>query len=410
MLRIIQTDGRARRSAWWLSCLIGVWTAAGAQQPQAQDIAAPFAKHPVPAYKVINLGAGCPIHQASINGKGQVAFSMDNGNGYRGFFYDGKTIADIGTLDGTFTIARAMNNLGQVVGASGAHAFLWSRKSGILDLGVLPGGDSSDAAAINNLGQVTGTARFIAPSNQTYHAFRWTPAHGMEDLGSLTGRYSTGLSINDSGVIVGGSDSPGDALHGFLWTRAAGMMDLGTLGGNFSLARVISPAGQVAGESNTSDDPQAHAFLWSRRSGMKDLGTAGGIGSLVVAMSPNENIAGIVLHANNSRHAMAWSRSRGMTDLGTFGGKNSEAKAVNSKGQVVGFSEMQSGKRHAFLWTPGQGMVDLNKRLKHRPPGFELESAIAIADDGTIVAAGAGGGLVLLKPCDCHAAAETELE
>jgi probable HAF family extracellular repeat protein len=112
----------------------------------------------------------------------------------------------------------------------------------------------------------------------------------------------------------------------------------------------------------------------------------------------NDNIAGIVFAGNNTRHAMAWSSSRGMTDLGTFGGQNSEAKAVNSAGQVVGFAETASGGRRAFVWAPGHGMLDLNQRLQSAAPGFELESAIAIADDGSIVAAGVGGGVVLLQP------------
>ena len=51
---------------------------------------------------------------------------------------------------------------------------------------------------------------------------------------------------------------------------------------------------------------------------------------------------------------------------------------------------------HAFLWTQADGMVDLNTRLRGAANGLILASAIAIADNGSIVA-NANTGLVLLK-------------
>jgi probable HAF family extracellular repeat protein len=101
----------------------------------------------------------------------------------------------------------------------------------ITDLGTLPGGMTSEAAAINDHGQVVGAASVP----QGTHAFLWTRSRGMQDLGSLPGggSYSYAVGINHGGMIAGSSDFTQPYTgntHAFLWTRSSGMRDLGTLG------------------------------------------------------------------------------------------------------------------------------------------------------------------------------------
>src|SRR5260370_40413769 len=77
-------------------------------------------------------------------------------------FGQGFTIKDLGTLPNDVrSIARGINNCGQVVGDSAPtfflnpHAFLF--ENGVMvDLGTLPGGTFSQAYGINNRGQVAG--------------------------------------------------------------------------------------------------------------------------------------------------------------------------------------------------------------------------------------------------------------
>src|SRR5260370_8953414 len=72
------------------------------------------------------------------------------------------TIKDLGTLaNGVFSVARGINNCGQVVGESAitglppGHAFLF--QNGVMvDLATLPGTTFSSPAATNNHGQVVG--------------------------------------------------------------------------------------------------------------------------------------------------------------------------------------------------------------------------------------------------------------
>src|SRR5207244_11318260 len=93
------------------------------------------------------------------------------------------------SLGGTtfdFSIAVAVNDRGQVVGASslnGAHhAISWTRADGMIDLGNL-GGPHSEATAVNANGQIVGWSNVGNRFNR--HAFSWTPAGGLIDLGWL---------------------------------------------------------------------------------------------------------------------------------------------------------------------------------------------------------------------------------
>jgi len=84
--------------------------------------------------------------------------------------------------------------------------------------------------------------------------------------------------------------------------------------------------------------------------------------------------------------AVMWSRA-GLRELGGLpGASHSRARAINARGEVVG----DSGGDHegrAFLWTRAAGLQDLNTLLAQAAP-FELVEAVAINDQGQIIALG----------------------
>lgn len=98
-------------------------------------------------------------------------------------FYDDSKEIELGTLGGNNSMARGLNDEGQVVGDSTTvvgknRAFRWTNGL-MVDLGVLPGFDSSGASAINNQGQVVG---WIYPAAGETHAALWQEGRFMTSM------------------------------------------------------------------------------------------------------------------------------------------------------------------------------------------------------------------------------------
>jgi len=175
-----------------------------------------------------------------VNQSGQVAgqsFTDSTPNASTGlptlhpFFWDGKSMRDLGSLGGTLSFVSqfsiGLNDRGQVVGASTLagdavqHPFLWSGDA-LIDLGTL-GGDNGEATSINNAGQIVGDAELL-PGSHAHDAFLWQ--HGvMTDLGTL-GRTSRALAINATGQVVGHSLMNDGTFHAFFWENGGPMVDL----------------------------------------------------------------------------------------------------------------------------------------------------------------------------------------
>src|SRR5206468_8054419 len=127
------------------------------------------------------------------------------------------TIRALGTLPGdSGSESYAINDSGHVVGASsgrsGVHAWIWTDKEGMRNLGSLSEGEFSMALGINNRGQVVGISAVASGGS---HAFIWTADGGMRDLNDLIPAASgilvvAAVGINDRGQIIaygGGRDT-----------------------------------------------------------------------------------------------------------------------------------------------------------------------------------------------------------
>jgi probable HAF family extracellular repeat protein len=184
--------------------------------------------------------------------------------------------------------AKALNNWGQVVGHSltpnhlNAHAYLWSAKGGMKDLGTL--GNYSEGIAINDQGQVAGDSNTIG--NPLHTPCLWSAKGDIKDLGTLGGDYGWAMAINNQGQVIGYSNTTigGFAPQNcFFWSAKGGIEDLGTLGGSQTAVNAINNLGQVIGYSYLIGDKHLHAYLWTAQvdggvggqgqveSGMKDL-------------------------------------------------------------------------------------------------------------------------------------------
>lgn len=249
----------------------------------------------------------------AINAQGKIVVSLVQFAVPRGYvLHNGDVITGFEPVHPNCCIEPyAINNLGQVVGATGGtfHGFIWQEDPGgggtVVDLGTF-GGSAGFASGINNRGQIIGISR-AAPAGTLVERAMLLEDGTLSDLGSLGGLASDSSSttaINERGQIVGWSTSSTGEVHATLWDHGA-ILDLGTLGGSRSEAHAINDHGQVVGISLTASGDQ-HAFFW-----------------------------------NNGT----------MIDLGTLGGQTSGASGINNAGTIVGFSETAFGETHAVLWT-----------------------------------------------------------
>lgn len=126
--------------------------------------------------------------------------------------------------------------------------------------------------------------------------------------------------------------SPAFAFPFASWIGASdggGWNKLGTLGGNDTFATGINDSGQVVGESNSKIDSQVfHAFITGPNGvGMTDLGTLpGGSYSAAAGINAAGQVVGYSVTAGGEFHAfITGPNGGGMTDFGTFGGGDSQA-------------------------------------------------------------------------------------
>ncbi|WP_198117047.1 PKD domain-containing protein [Massilia rhizosphaerae] len=182
---------------------------------------------------------------------------------------------DLGALGKGLSFAEAINDAGLVAGDSYLHgtilhAFAWTRATGMIDIGTLPGGTVSEARAVDEFGEIAGNAD-VAPLET--HVFLWTRTAGIRDLGAAGADTATMLGMSTRGRIAGELLTRGGE-HAMTWTHATGMLDIGTLpGGGSARAWAANNYGQVVGDSQLNGQAQYRAFIWTAQTGMIDLNT-----------------------------------------------------------------------------------------------------------------------------------------
>jgi probable HAF family extracellular repeat protein len=181
-----------------------------------------------------NLPGG--VSSASgINDAGQIVGESEatvNSLSHASVWKDGK-LSTMATVGGSGSgIALKINNAGDIVGYSAnakgeQRPTLWKNGSPV-DLGTL-GGPDGVARAINQQGQIVGASSVPYGTGFTTHATLWYGG-AVTDLGTLGGSHSRAHAINASGQIVGVSSTPDGRLHPVVWRSATtSPVDIATL-------------------------------------------------------------------------------------------------------------------------------------------------------------------------------------
>jgi len=367
-----------RQKTWLAGLILGTILLLGAGSAGA-------APPQVTLHDLGTLTGGSSSEARAVNNSGVVAGGATDSSGSNVGMMDAPpytttSMQNLGTLDNYYTVARGINDAGQIVGSSTivgsdgykhVRAFTYDATNGMQELGVISGGNFSIAYGVNNPSSgTTSSVVGVSGTSSSFQAF-YTNANGMEGLGSqlqsLNKFYSIGYGNNTSGDIVGAAsvNNAYTALitglftikslndldaQAFLYSNGQATL-LPTLGGNFSLARSINGEGQIVGYSTTADG-QIHAFLYQDGT-MTDLGTLTGASgnSLAYGINDQGQIVGASTTADGSTHAFIYHDGT-MYDLGVLAdGSSSSARAINDLGQVVGVSNID-GYDHAFITDP----------------------------------------------------------
>lgn len=293
----------------------------------------------------------------------------------------------------------AVNEQHLAVGSQGNQAVL--SDGGMLTvLGLLPGAQMALARGI--------TQRHVVGYNipgvgGTMRAFLWTPQQGLRDLGGLPGYATAALAINGAETVAGYASLGSQPARPVLWIGGQ-VLDLGTLGGPQGAATAINEDGDAAGQSQLGGGSMSyHATLWPVDGPPVDMDTLGSTFSIALGLSGGRLAVGYV-QLGDVQRAFAWCASTGMELLLPLTGDvRSAALGVNDAGLVVGRSGRPSATSpfdvlQAALWVEGVP-VALTAQLD--TPGWVLGAAVAINQDGRIVANGTYQGqpqVALLTP------------
>jgi probable HAF family extracellular repeat protein len=309
---------------------------------------------------------------------------------------------DLGVLGGLDSHAWGVSRRGVVVGHAdtspgsgwhGFHAFRWTPRAAMVDLGTLPGDVSSAAAGISSAGTIVGVSMSADASTRPF-VFR----DRMRFLGSLGGGTGTAAAINEAGRIVGTSRTRTGANHAYLWVPVArsatrgSMVDLGVPRGRIATdATAISGRGLVVGGALDADF-YGRAFLWtpSRPNGTKGRMVLlpllpGGSFNGATGVNDRGQVVGNADDREGADRAFLYERGRVRALPLLAGGTHGFAFGISGNGVVVGYADDSAGDR-AVAWVGGQ-VVDLNGCLPAsvRRTGAVLRVAQAINDHGQVV-------------------------
>ncbi len=266
------------------------------------------------------------------------------------------------------------------------EAVRWTRRTGLVGLGHLAGYKNSSAAAASQDGSVI--VGFVDSSTADRQAFRWTKSSGLVLLGTLPDEStSRAYDVSADGALVVGSSGN----RAMVWTAAEGMGSLPGVGTSSAAHGVSGDGAVIVGATNSEDYDGLRAFRWTADCGLVNITPEEDMGSEAFGVSA-DGCTVFGMYANHD-DAFIWMPFSGAFHPETIDHDimNSGVYDASADGSVVvGFGS------DTLIWDKARcGAAYLKDVLTDDLgldlTGWQLDSAVAISDDGlTIVGNGNG--------------------
>jgi uncharacterized membrane protein len=188
------------------------------------------------------------------------------------------TMTPLGPLPATYSAAVAINASGMTAGAVDDatrlfHATVWDAAGRATDLGTF-GGLQSRASHINASGQVAGTISW----ERRAIGFLWSRQTGMVQIGPVTGSRDV-RALNDHGDVAGNNqvvgDIPGAHRSPFIWSMRRGLLPLPLAGAPYGRVAALNNRREMVGyvEPAAPDSRSRRAVYWNDVASPVDLNT-----------------------------------------------------------------------------------------------------------------------------------------
>lgn len=296
------------------------------------------------------------------------------------------------TADGSVVVGESMLFIYQSDTDFVQHSepFRWTKATGSVGLGTLPGVDPNAATALpTEVDDMSADGSVLvgltASANGSRVVFLWTQASGMVALPVPSGAdiATIGALSADGAVVVGSLHTP-DGERAFRWAAQSGMVVLGALPGDTtSQASWLSADGSVVtGESSSAT--AAQPFRWTAGTGLVGLGSLP-MTSQCGLQPLQRDAAGSTLFGTCTPGAFLWTAASGIQSLGAFPGYSQlEPWNMSSDGQAIsGDATTSDGQQQVFYWTPDSGAAGLGFL-----PGFDQSTGrpgLGMSRDGSVV-------------------------
>jgi probable HAF family extracellular repeat protein len=203
-------------------------------------------------------------------------------------------------------------------------------------------------------------------------------------------------AINDNGIAVGYSEcacsnSNRTVQTALLWDGASHTIPVPAAKELLRINNANVVVGNIRGTSAGSEGfvYDVNAETWVNLTDLLPLSPYGRGRSELHDINESNVVTGRGWDGQFVR-GLIWSASEGFTYLPALPGGLVDRvypRGINANGTVVGFADMTPHVPHAFVWTHDGGMRDLND-LVTPPPGFILDWALKINDQGWIIGVG----------------------